>query len=159
MVAMTVGLVCGAFDLCHAGHVLLLAEAKTVCSHLVVGLHDDPSVQDDADYRLSTAGALKRKPIMSIEERTILLQGSKYVDELFVYKTESDLLLRLLHSKPPIDVRIFGADWRGKKYTGIELGHKVHFASRDHGYSSTELRQRIARAELPLGPSSTEVPT
>lgn len=142
---MIVGLVCGAFDLCHAGHVLLLAEAKGACEHLIVGLHDDPSIASDVAYRLATGGALKNKPIMSLEERRILLEGSRYVDEIFVYTDERDLIVRMAAMK--IDIRIFGADWRGKPYTGIALGHKVHFAARGHSYSSSELRQRIAAAE------------
>lgn len=142
---MIVGLVCGAFDLCHAGHVLFLAEAKSVCDHLIVGLHDNPSLETDAAYRLATGGARKNKPIMSVEERSIILAGSRYVDEVFVYTDERDLVTHMTDMK--IDIRVFGADWRGKPYTGIELGHKVHFAARSHAYSSSELRQRIVAAE------------
>ena len=35
---MKVGFVAGAFDLCHAGHILMLEEAKRNCDYLIVGL-------------------------------------------------------------------------------------------------------------------------
>jgi len=141
---VTIGLVCGAFDLCHAGHILLLKEARGVCDTLIVGLHDDPSIEDDVAFRLSTGGARKNKPVMSVEERSIILRAIRYVDDLFVYRAEADLIERL--RTMTFDIRIFGADWRGKPYTGIALGHPVHFAPRDHTFSSSELRRRVLEA-------------
>ena len=41
---MKKGITFGAFDLFHAGHVLMLEEAKTVCDYLIVGLQTDPSL-------------------------------------------------------------------------------------------------------------------
>ena len=43
-----VGLTAGAMDLCHAGHILMLKEAKKVCDYLIVLLHKDPSVARQA---------------------------------------------------------------------------------------------------------------
>ncbi len=135
-----VGVTASAFDLCHAGHVLMLKEAKRVCDYLIVLLHEDPSVAP-ASYR----GKKKNKPIMSLEERTIVLNGIKYVDEIIPYKTEADLYRLLVRLKP--DVRIIGADWKGKEYTGKDLPIKMYFNSRNHGYSSSELRERIYKME------------
>ena len=67
---MKKGFTCGAFDLCHAGHMLMFKEAKEHCDYLVVGLQDDPSVTT-AEYR----GKKKNKPIMSLAERRIILEG------------------------------------------------------------------------------------
>ena len=75
------GFTCGAFDLCHAGHILMFQEYRKVCDYLIVGLHSDPS--------LDRTG--KNKPIMSLEERLIILKGIKYIDEIIVYDTEKDL--------------------------------------------------------------------
>ena len=38
------GFTCGAFDLLHVGHVLMLKECKDHCDFLVVGLQRDPNV-------------------------------------------------------------------------------------------------------------------
>ncbi len=135
------GITASAFDLCHAGHILMLKEAKTVCEYLIVCLEDDPSVTD-ASYR----GKKKNKPIMSLAERRIILEGIRYVDEIVIYKSEEELYDLLVQLKP--DVRIIGPDWKGKKYTGWDLPIEMYFNSRDHGYSTTELRHRIYEAEL-----------
>jgi len=132
-----VGITVGAFDLCHAGHVLMFKEAKTVCEHFIVGLHSDPSL-DRAD---------KNKPIMSLEERKIILEGIRYIDEIFVYYTEAELYEILKKNELGIDIRIIGADWKGKPYTGHDLPIEMYFNTRDHGYSTTDLRRRIYESE------------
>ena len=38
------GITFGAFDLFHAGHILMLQEAKTVCDYLIVCIQTDPSI-------------------------------------------------------------------------------------------------------------------
>ena len=39
-----VGVTFGAFDLFHAGHILMLQESNTICDHLVVCIQTDPSL-------------------------------------------------------------------------------------------------------------------
>lgn len=133
---MKTGITFGAFDVLHAGHCLMLKEAKEQCDHLVVGLQRDPSITPK-EYR----GKVKNKPIQSIEERMIQLQANKYVDEIIIYDTEEDLYRILLERKP--DIRIIGADWKDKKFTGWDLPIEVYYNSRNHTYSSSELRERI----------------
>ena len=132
-----VGVTVGAFDLCHAGHVLMFKEAKEVCDYLVVGLHSDPTLDRPE----------KNQPIMSLEERKIILEGIKYIDEIFVYDTEAQLYEILEHNEFGIDIRIIGADWKGKPYTGHDLPLEMYFNERDHGFSTTALRRRIFEAE------------
>lgn len=135
-----VGFTCGAFDLCHAGHLLLFKDAKEVCDYLIVGLQIDPSV-DNGRYRDEP----KNKPVMSVEERRIILENVKHIDEIFIYRDEAELyeILRCI----PYDVYILGSDWRGKRYTGFDLPHIPYFHERDHPYSTTGLRERIFTAE------------
>ena len=38
-----IGFTCSTFDLLHAGHVAMLAEAKSKCDFLIVGLLSDPT--------------------------------------------------------------------------------------------------------------------
>lgn len=135
-----VGITAGAFDLCHAGHMLMFKEAREQCDHLIVLLHDDPSLES-ADYR----GKKKNAPVMSLEERKIILESVRYIDEIHVYKTEQELFELLKKLKP--DIRIIGADWRGKKYTGWDLPIPMYFNSRGHSFSTTELRNRIYEME------------
>lgn len=136
-----VGFTAGAFDLCHAGHMLVFKEAKEVCQYLIVALQEDPSITS-AEYR----GKKKNTPIMSLEERRIILEGIKYIDEIVIYQTEEDLYKLLVDLKP--DVRIIGADWKGKNFTGHDLPMEVFYNSRGHNFSTTALRERIYEAEL-----------
>ena len=137
------GVTVGAFDLCHAGHILVFKECKDICEYLIIGLHDDPSTEPE--YRMREKGQIKNPPVMSLEERKIILESIKYIDEIFIYSTESDLYRKLKNLN--YDVRIIGEDWRGKKYTGYDLPNEVYFNSRDHSYSTTELRNRIYEQE------------
>jgi glycerol-3-phosphate cytidylyltransferase len=93
---MKIGFTCSAFDLLHAGHILMLKEAKAQCDHLIVGLQTDPTIDR----------ATKNKPIQSVLERYIQLSAVKYVDEIVVYETEHDLLQILKAYNIDIRVRI-----------------------------------------------------
>ena len=128
---MITGFTCGSFDLLHAGHVLMLREASGQCDKLVVGLQTDPSVDRKS----------KNAPIQSLEERYIQLEAVKYVDSVIVYETEEDLLSLIKELNP--DVRILGADHEGKEFTGHNLKIDNYFNSRDHSWSSSDLRRRI----------------
>jgi glycerol-3-phosphate cytidylyltransferase len=133
-----VGFTAGAFDLCHAGHMMMFEEAREQCDYLIVGLHSDPSL-DRPDT--------KNKPIMSVEERMIILKSIRYIDEIVVYDTEADLLKILTENPYHIDVRVLGVEYKEKPYTGRDLPLPVYYNTRDHGYSTTELRERVYAAE------------
>jgi glycerol-3-phosphate cytidylyltransferase len=138
-----IGVTAGAFDLCHAGHMLMFQEAKKKCDFLIVLLQEDPSITD-ASYR----GKKKHTPIQSLEERKIILKGVSYIDSLIIYKTEEDLYKKLVSlSKKHKDSlrRFIGADWKGKNFTGKDLPIKTVFNSRNHSYSTTELIERIKK--------------
>jgi glycerol-3-phosphate cytidylyltransferase len=137
---LKIGITFSTFDLCHAGHVAMLAEAKNHCDYLIAGLQTDPTI-DRPDT--------KNKPVQSIVERQIQLSSCRYVDEVVVYQTEQDLVDILLTL--PIDVRILGVEYQGKEFSGDEAcrkkGIELVFNSRDHSFSSSNLRKRVAEAQ------------
>ena len=137
-----IGFTCSTFDLFHAGHVSMLKEAKNYCDHLMVGLQTDPTIDRPK----------KNKPVQSIVERYIQLSACKYVDEIVPYTTEKDLLDFLLTHEDIIDVRFIGEEYKELDYTGKSLckllwndGAKmeVHYNTRKHLFSSSELRERV----------------
>ena len=128
-----VGFTCGAMDLLHAGHVLMLKECKKDCDFLVLGLQTDPSIDRKE----------KHKPIETIEERKIRLEGCRYVDKIIIYETEFDLYKLLKKLKP--DIRFIGEDHKGKPFTGSDLPIKIKFNNRKHNYSSSNLLERIRK--------------
>ena len=141
---MKVGFTCSSFDLLHAGHYLMLKDAKAQCDHLIVGLQTDPTL--DLAYRMKTDNKQKNKPIQGYEERKIQIEGCRYVDEIVEYSTE-DTLYELLKKINP-DIRILGSDWEGKEFTGHDLNIPVHWHNRDHDYSTSNLRKRVYEGEL-----------
>ena len=135
-----IGITFSTFDMLHAGHIAMLAEAKNHCDYLICGLQTDPTI-DRPDT--------KNHPVQSIVERQIQLAACRYVDEVVVYQTEQDLrdLLLIL----PIDVRVLGVEYEDKDYSGREECHRrdieIVFNGRDHSFSSSSLRKRVAEAE------------
>ena len=138
-----IGFTCSTFDLFHAGHYLMLKDAKDQCEILIVGLQTDPTI--DKEYRVTTGGKNKNKPVQGFEERKIQIEGCKYVDHVIPYSTEEELLSLLKELKP--DIRILGSDWKGKEFTGNELDITIHWHNRDHDYSTSNLRKRVYKAE------------
>ncbi len=132
---MKTGFTCSTFDLFHAGHVMMLREAKKQCNYLIVGLQTDPTIDRPQ----------KNKPVQSVFERFIQLKSCVYVDEVVVYATEKELRDILLSY--PIDVRILGEEYAGKEFTGYDIDMEYYFNERKHSFSTTELRQRVVDAE------------
>lgn len=130
-----VGITASAFDLLHAGHIMMLREAKEHCDYLIAALQTDPTIDRST----------KNKPVQSVVERMIQLEACKYVDEIVVYATEQDLRDILLSY--PIDVRILGDEYKDTKFTGHDLPIECYFNSRKHSFSTTELRTRIHRLQ------------
>ena len=128
-----VGFTCSCFDLLHAGHIIMLKDAKEQCNKLIVGLQTDPTIDRPE----------KNKPIQSYEERYIQLEAIKYVDEIIKYETEDDLMKLLFDLNP--DVRILGSDWERKPFTGYTLHIPIYFHKRDHDYSTSNLRNKIMK--------------
>ena len=127
------GITASTFDLLHAGHILMLKEAKSVCNYLVVALQVDPTIDRPN----------KNQPVQSFYERWVQLSAVKYVDEIIPYSSESELLTILQNYN--IDIRILGDEYEHKIFTGRELHMEYHYNKRTHGYSSTELRERIKK--------------
>ena len=135
-----IGITFSTFDMLHAGHIAMLSEARNHCDYLIAGLQTDPTI-DRPDT--------KNRPVQSIVERQIQLAACRYVDEVVVYSTEQDLrdLLLIL----PVDVRVLGVEYQGTDFSGREectkRGIEIVFNGRDHSFSSSSLRKRVAEAQ------------
>ena len=135
-----IGITAGSFDCTHAGHYLMFEECKNQCDHLIVCLQTDPTI-DRSDS--------KNKPVQSLFERYLQLKACRFIDEIIVYETEDDLYN--IFSSIKYSKRFIGADWEGKQFTGCDIpgmADKLIFNSRNHGYSTSSLRERVYLAEL-----------
>ena len=145
---MRVGFTASTFDLCHAGHVMMLREAKTVCDYLIVGLQTDPTIDRPE----------KNKPVQTLLERYIQLNAIEYVDEIVPYQTEQDLedILNMF----PINVRILGEEYKNGKFTGratcTKRGIELYYNKRDHRFSSSDLRERVSNESIRVRESNQQ---
>jgi glycerol-3-phosphate cytidylyltransferase len=126
------GIVAGAFDLIHPGYIRMFKECREYCNHLTVALHEDPS----------SARPNKLSPVQSLEERKEILRSIKYIDDIVVYQAEETFLSYL----KDYDIRFLGDDYRDGSYTGKDIDVKIVFVNRDHDYSTTELKRKIAKS-------------
>jgi len=137
---LKIGFTASTFDLLHAGHIARLSEAKNHCDYLICGLQTDPTID-----RPHT----KNKPVQTLVERQIQLSACRFVDEIVVYETERDLVDLILTL--PLDVRILGVEYEDTNFTGRNEGTGrgiTHILNkRDHSFSSSSLRKRVAEAE------------
>jgi glycerol-3-phosphate cytidylyltransferase len=125
------GLVAGCFDIIHPGYIWLFKDAKTVCNHLIVALHNDPS----------TERSHKFKPVNTIEDRKLILSSIKYIDEIVVYDNEDELQKLIQDIKP--NYRILGSDYIGKQITGNIPDIKIHYHNRNHDWSYSSFRKKL----------------
>ena len=138
MIEERVGIVASCFDLFHAGHVLMLMEAKKECDRLIVALQSDPTIDRPE----------KNKPIQGMYERFLQVDSCEYVDAVIPYDTEADLY-NLLASFD-WSVRFLGSDYIDRTdFTGADLDIPIHYCYRRHDYSSSNLRAKIEQAGKP----------
>jgi D-beta-D-heptose 7-phosphate kinase/D-beta-D-heptose 1-phosphate adenosyltransferase len=133
---LRVGFTNGCFDILHRGHVAYLAQARSWCDRLIVGVNSDRSVR-----------ALKGegRPVNDLESRALVLAGLASVD--LVAPFDEDTPLELIRSARP-DVLIKGADYSESEVVGGDLvrgwGGEVRLAPLVEGYSTTAAIRRMA---------------
>ena len=128
-----IGIIAGNFDVIHPGYIFLFNECKENCDHLILFLHEDPSIERPE----------KLKPVLSLKERILILSSLRQIDEIIPYKSESDLLSLIKDMN--IDVRFLGDDYINKAFTGKELNIPIHYLNRSHGWSTTKYKKLLSK--------------
>lgn len=116
----------GCFDILHRGHVECLKYAKEQGNYLIVGLNSDESVK-----RLKGS----TRPINKENDRKLILESIKYVDEVIIFN-ENDPYELLLKVKPNIIVK--GGDYTPQTVIGNDLAEVKIFNYIDN-YSTTNI--------------------
>ena len=125
------GIIAGSFDVIHPGYIKMFKISKTVCSHLTIALHEDPTLEKPQ----------KLKPILDLEERIEILSSIKYIDNIISYKTEDDLKEILISNK--FNIRILGDDYKNNIINSPNLTDSIFYIDRSHKWSTTEYKKRI----------------
>lgn len=118
----------GCFDVLHRGHILLLKYARSLGDRLVVAI--------DSDARVQFLKGLSR-PINMAEDRCLVLESIRYVDETRVFNTEQELVELTALLQP--DIMVVGSDYQNKKVIGSEHAKETLFFDRIPHYSTTQI--------------------
>ena len=135
------GFTAGNFDLLHPGYIYTFEEAKNHCDKFIVFLQRDPSLHRKSKY----------KPVIPLYERYKALLSIRYIDEVYTYQTEDELLDLIDFFKP--DIRILGEDYIGKPFTGDDRQIEVIYTTRSHNWSTTKLKDLITTQTIKQNPS------
>ena len=132
---LKVGFTNGCFDILHAGHVSLLAQARAVCDRLVVALNTDASIR-----RLKGDG----RPVNTLESRATVIAALRYVDAVIAF--DEDTPLEVIRALMP-DILVKGADYQPEEVVGAEIvqakGGRLLLAVLQEGHSTTAVIERI----------------
>lgn len=130
------GIYASAFNPLHPGHIWACTQAINdgCCDAILAALHIDPSIANPA----------KRRPVMTVQERLIMLRCLRFVDEVVVYEDEDSLQSMINYIRPA--VIIVGEDHRDDYVTGSEYA-PVFYARRLPEWSSSAFMDRFYQAE------------
>lgn len=117
----------GTFDLLHWGHIHLLKRAREWGDYLIVALSTDEF------------NAMKhKKAYYSYENRKLILESIRYVDEVIPERTWEQKIDDVLHHK--VDVFVMGDDWKGK-FDFLKEYCEVVYLPRTVGISTSQIKE------------------
>ena len=126
----------GCFDLLHIGHIELLRYAKSLGDYLVVGINSDSSVKK---LKVPT------RPINNQQNRKIILESIKFVDEVIIF--EDITPLNLIKEIQPNTI-VKGGDYKKEDVVGYEFEKLGLLEVKIFNYvannSTTEIIKRIS---------------
>lgn len=112
----------------------MLRDCKMHCDHLTVAINRAEEFSDEINPG-------KRPPFFTAEERKLVLESVRYVDEILFYSTEEELTE--LMREGGYDVRFLGDDYHGRPITAGDAIPKIVYIDRSHGYSTSDMVERI----------------
>lgn len=106
----------GCYDILHLGHIRLFEYAKSLGNKLIVGIDSDDRVKH---FKGPT------RPINSENIRKEILESIKYIDEVYIFDSDSSLCDLVI--KHNIDSIVIGDDYKNKNVVGSHLVKDVIF--------------------------------
>lgn len=116
----------GTFDLLHHGHINILKRAKDIGDYLIVGLSSD-------EFNASKG----KGAYHSYEERKLILEAIKYVDEVIPEHTWGQKISDIKNND--VDVFVMGSDWEGK-FDELSIHCEVIYLPRTDGISTSKIK-------------------
>jgi glycerol-3-phosphate cytidylyltransferase len=119
----------GTYDLLHVGHINLLRRARELGDYLIVVLSSDEF------------NAIKnKKAYHSYEDRKIILESIRYVDEVLPEYTWEQKIQDVIDNN--VDIFVMGDDWEGK-FDFLKDYCEVVYLPRTEGISTTKIKKDL----------------
>jgi len=127
----------GVFDILHRGHLRLLEFARAQGDRLTVAIDSD---------RRARRNKGPGRPINTENERKIMLEALRWVDQVFIFDADQDLINIISQH----DIMVKGSDHRGSVVIGQDYCRELIWFDRIDGYSTTnKIQDIIAGRQLP----------
>ena len=121
----------GCFDIVHAGHITMLANASDLGDRMIVGLNSDRSI---------TKLKGKERPVLDEASRSLLLSSFKFIDLIILF---DDLTPKKLIDNLCPDILVKGGDYNKFDIVGsqfvLENGGSVEVIDLLPGFSTTKI--------------------
>tara|TARA_R100000657_G_C4684608_1_gene138191 strand:+ start:5378 stop:5776 length:399 start_codon:yes stop_codon:yes gene_type:complete len=122
----------GCFDILHRGHIELFKYAKSLGNYLIVGIDEDERVRKSKG---------NNRPINTVEDRKIVLESIKYIDEVVTFSKDTELEKCILDSDASI--MVIGSDYEGKRVIGSQYVEDIKFFNRLNKFSTTKIVENL----------------
>lgn len=119
----------GTFDTIHFGHISLLQRAKSLGTHLTVGLSTDEFNKEKG-----------KRSYFSYAERKEFLEAIRYVDSVIPEQNWAQKADDIADNG--IDILTMGDDWKGK-FDSLRTVCSVHYLDRTPEISSTLIKANL----------------
>jgi len=118
----------GTFDVLHYGHFKLLEAASQLGDMLYVAIDTDERVKEKKG---------ENRPFHSVIERKEMLESLKYVDRVFSFDSDEELITLIRAINP--DTYVIGSDYKNKPIVGQEYLRNIVFIPRMEKFSTTKI--------------------
>ena len=118
----------GTFDVLHYGHFKLLQAAAELGDMLYVAIDTDERVREKKG---------DNRPFHNVIERKEMLESIKYVDSVFTFGSDEDLITLIRAIDP--DIYVIGSDYKDKPIVGSEYLKNIVFIPRMEKFSTTKI--------------------
>ncbi len=118
----------GTFDVLHYGHFKLLETASQLGNKLYVAIDTDERIKEKKG---------ENRPFHNLIERKEMLESIKYVNKVFSFDSDEDLITLIRAINP--DVYVIGSDYKGKPIVGEKYLRNIVFIPRMEKFSTTKI--------------------
>ena len=127
----------GTFDVLHYGHFRLLEAAAELGNKLYVAIDTDERIKEKKG---------EHRPFHTIMERKEMLESIKWVDNVFAFGSDNELITLIRAIDP--DIYVIGSDYKNKPIVGSEYLRNIVFIPRIEKFSTTKIMNYEATTSI-----------